>query len=162
MCGLIRKKKTYFCFQVSRSCTADERECYILDHNGYIILSTNEINETGTFFGKHEPSVMKHLVEAEIFREIAIYDYQALCIREETVSSDASSLLTVCHKNRFAIENPITISVFNFLIFQPFIYAGNLVKLIFTDLLWSLIRSLLQQTYDLPGVWTSPADDSSK
>lgn len=85
----------FFVFQFSGSCTADERQCYILDHNAYIILSTTELNETGQFFGKREPSVMNDLIEAEIFRKIVIYDYQALCIEAENITSCASSLLTV-------------------------------------------------------------------
>lgn len=53
-------------------------------------MSTNELNDTGIFFGEIEGEVMLKLVDEGFFRKIEIYDYQGLCIEEVAVSSIAS------------------------------------------------------------------------
>ncbi|KAK6642465.1 hypothetical protein RUM43_003967 [Polyplax serrata] len=76
-------------------CHSDARECYILDHNGYIVVSSKSVNETGHFFGEFESSVMSHLIKIGIYHEKVIYDYQGLCIEEIAVTNNANFLSTV-------------------------------------------------------------------
>lgn len=69
-----------------KTCLDDQHECYVIDHNGYIVISYN-VNHTGTFFGEHHGDVMATLVEKEIYLAIKVFDYQALCKEKEEVSS---------------------------------------------------------------------------
>lgn len=68
--------------------------CYILDNNGFIVVS-EEISETGKFFGEVEGNVMKMLIQEKVFRKVQIIDYQAICLREDESTSHASLLITV-------------------------------------------------------------------
>lgn len=77
-------------------------DCYVIDNNGYIIISINhdllpdDISEVGKFFGEIQGDVMQALVDMQVFEMITVYDYQALC--EEfsvTKESAANSILTV-------------------------------------------------------------------
>jgi hypothetical protein len=68
--------------------------CYILDNNGFIVVS-EEISETGKFFGEVEGNTMNMLIKEKVFRKVHIIDYQAICLRENESSSHASFLITV-------------------------------------------------------------------
>ncbi|KAJ6647712.1 Voltage-dependent calcium channel subunit alpha-2/delta-3, partial [Pseudolycoriella hygida] len=62
-----------------RSCKDDRQDCYVIDNNGYIVLSERE-NDTGKFFGEVEGAVMESMTEdLEIFKVITVYDLQGLC-----------------------------------------------------------------------------------
>lgn len=77
------------------SCTTIELDCYIIDGNGYVVVSENR-NDTGRFFGELEGAIMEAMVSKNIFRRIPMFDYQSLCFEElNGENSDASSLLTV-------------------------------------------------------------------
>jgi hypothetical protein len=56
---------------------------------------SEEISETGKFFGEVEGNAMKMLIQEKIFRRIHIIDYQAICLRENESKSHASFLITV-------------------------------------------------------------------
>ncbi|XP_018912174.2 LOW QUALITY PROTEIN: voltage-dependent calcium channel subunit alpha-2/delta-3 [Bemisia tabaci] len=76
------------------SCTTIELDCYIIDGNGYVVVSENR-NDTGRFFGELEGAIMEAMVSKNIFRRIPMFDYQSLCFEElNGENSDASSLLT--------------------------------------------------------------------
>lgn len=77
-----------------KTCNTDEHECYVVDNNAYVVLSEN-LNDTGRFFGEIEGAVMDAMVEKNIFKSIDVYDYQALCKEDVESSSDAHSLLHV-------------------------------------------------------------------
>lgn len=53
----------------------------MIDNNGYIIVSENS-SDTGRFFGDVEWRAMLELVELQIYKNITVYDYQAVCIKE--------------------------------------------------------------------------------
>lgn len=53
-------------------------DCYVIDNNGYIILS-EDADDTGRFFGEVQPIAMKTLVLLEEFKQILVYDFQAVC-----------------------------------------------------------------------------------
>lgn len=68
----------------------------MLDDNGYIIIS-NDLQETGYFFGRVRPDIMDQLVEEEIYKITTMYDYQGLCPEGQETTNPASRLMTVCY-----------------------------------------------------------------
>lgn len=79
-----------------RSCADNTVKCFVIDNNGYVILS-NEPNDIGVFFGEIEGSVMYKLMEQKVFKNMSIYDFQAMCKIDEIDNStnDGNILLTV-------------------------------------------------------------------
>lgn len=71
-------------------------KCFVVDNNGYIVLSKEE-EDIGVFFGEIEGSVMHKLMEQRVFKNMTIYDFQAMCKIEENdnSTSDGNVLLTV-------------------------------------------------------------------
>lgn len=53
----------------------DDKDCYILDNNGYVVISTR-VHETGRFFGEVNGAIMKRLLEENVYRRVVVYDYQ--------------------------------------------------------------------------------------
>lgn len=79
------------------TCASDNIKCIVIDNNGYIVLSKDS-EEVGTFFGEGYGAILEILLERNIFQNTTIYDFQAMCKNEkdESQTSDAESLLTVC------------------------------------------------------------------
>lgn len=69
-------------------------DCYILDNNGYIIVSENH-NDTGRFFGEIDGAIMESMLDNKTFDKITMYDFQAVCTRVDGANSDSNTLLTV-------------------------------------------------------------------
>lgn len=67
------------CDDCIKTCGDDEQICYVIDNNGYIIISEQNITDTGRFFGEVEQPVMEAMVNVDIFKRITIYDLQGLC-----------------------------------------------------------------------------------
>lgn len=61
-----------------KTCASEELDCYILDNNGFIIISEKH-EHTGKFFGEIDGTIMDSLVQDKIFRKITIVDYQGAC-----------------------------------------------------------------------------------
>lgn len=76
------------------NCASDDFECFVLDDNGYVIVSP-DISETGRFFGEVRGMLMHHLVKERVFKVITIYDYQAICFHSKDTQNFAITLLTV-------------------------------------------------------------------
>ncbi|XP_042195431.1 voltage-dependent calcium channel subunit alpha-2/delta-3 isoform X2 [Callorhinchus milii] len=76
----------------SISCDDDTINCYLIDNNGFILVSEN-YDETGTFFGEVEGAVMNKLLLMGSFKRITLYDYQAMCRASTDNSDSAHSLL---------------------------------------------------------------------
>uniref|UniRef100_A0A3P8UK46 Calcium channel, voltage dependent, alpha2/delta subunit 3 n=1 Tax=Cynoglossus semilaevis TaxID=244447 RepID=A0A3P8UK46_CYNSE len=74
------------------SCDNDDINCYLIDNNGFILVS-EEHSQTGLFFGEVEGAVMSKLLQMGSFRRITLYDYQALC-REYAGTSDSARTLS--------------------------------------------------------------------
>uniref|UniRef100_A0A3P9C1H0 Calcium channel, voltage dependent, alpha2/delta subunit 3 n=1 Tax=Maylandia zebra TaxID=106582 RepID=A0A3P9C1H0_9CICH len=76
----------------SISCDNEDINCYLIDNNGFILV-TEEQSQTGLFFGEVEGAVMNKLLQMGSFKRITLYDYQALC-REYAGSSDSARTLS--------------------------------------------------------------------
>ncbi|XP_046662235.1 voltage-dependent calcium channel subunit alpha-2/delta-4-like isoform X2 [Homalodisca vitripennis] len=74
-------------------CSSDTIDCYVIDGNGYIVVSENR-EETGTFFGVKEGAIMEDMTSKKIFRKIPMFDYQAICFEVTHYNNAADVLLT--------------------------------------------------------------------
>ncbi|XP_066527450.1 voltage-dependent calcium channel subunit alpha-2/delta-3 [Hoplias malabaricus] len=70
------------------SCDNEDIKCYLIDNNGFILVS-EDYSQTGLFFGEVEGAVMNKLLLMGSFKRITLYDYQALC-KEFAGSSDSA------------------------------------------------------------------------
>lgn len=61
-----------------RNCAAKELDCYVLDNNGFIILSENN-DHTGKFFGQVDGTIMDSLVQDRIYKKVPVQDFQGAC-----------------------------------------------------------------------------------
>ncbi|EDW47764.1 GM21490 [Drosophila sechellia] len=75
------------------ACAVDDKDCYILDNNGYVIISTR-VHETGRFFGEVNGAIMKRLLEENVYRQVTVYDYQAVCFESKNDNNASSMLLS--------------------------------------------------------------------
>lgn len=67
------------------NCSHEWIDCYLLDQNGYVILSDAH-NNTGQFMGTQDGAVMLSMVSQGLYNPVDIYDYQAWC--RERVSNN--------------------------------------------------------------------------
>ncbi|KAM8713318.1 hypothetical protein ACLKA7_013609 [Drosophila subpalustris] len=75
------------------ACAVDDKDCYILDNNGFVIISTR-VHETGRFFGEINGAIMKRLVEEKVYKRVVVYDYQAVCFESKTDVNASNTLLS--------------------------------------------------------------------
>ncbi|KAK0135862.1 Voltage-dependent calcium channel subunit alpha-2/delta-3 [Merluccius polli] len=94
----------------SISCESEDINCYLIDNNGFILV-TEEISQTGLFFGEVEGAVMNKLLQMGSFKRITLYDYQARC-REYAGSSDSARTLL----NPFSVVRWLLTEVIIFLL----------------------------------------------
>ncbi|XP_052465352.1 voltage-dependent calcium channel subunit alpha-2/delta-3 isoform X2 [Carassius gibelio] len=73
------------------SCDNEDIKCYLIDNNGFILVS-EDTSQTNLFFGEVEGAVMNKLLLMGSFKKINLYDYQALC-KEFVGSSDSARTL---------------------------------------------------------------------
>uniref|UniRef100_A0A8D8WFM7 Voltage-dependent calcium channel subunit alpha-2/delta-4 n=1 Tax=Cacopsylla melanoneura TaxID=428564 RepID=A0A8D8WFM7_9HEMI len=106
------------CRDCSESCSSDELDCYVIDGNGYVIISENN-DHTGLFFGEMEGAIMESMVFKNIFRKIRIFDYQAMCYKHSNTTSTASFL-----------SHPVS-------------HISSLIKWAFFKVLWVIAQSLV-------------------
>uniref|UniRef100_A0A671YM69 Calcium channel, voltage dependent, alpha2/delta subunit 3 n=1 Tax=Sparus aurata TaxID=8175 RepID=A0A671YM69_SPAAU len=86
----------------SISCDNEDINCYLIDNNGFILV-TEEQSQTGLFFGEVEGAVMNKLLQMGSFKRITLYDYQALC-KEYAGSSDSARTLSDVSDTTFLLE----------------------------------------------------------
>ncbi|XP_055078648.1 voltage-dependent calcium channel subunit alpha-2/delta-4-like [Periophthalmus magnuspinnatus] len=75
------------------SCESADLNCYLVDNNGFIVLS-KERDEVGRFFGEVDGSVMASLLKMGMYKKISLYDYQAMCKNIHHHHSSARPLLS--------------------------------------------------------------------
>ena len=78
----------------AKNCESPDLECYVIDNNGFIVISEQKEN-TGKFFGEVDGTIFDGLIQHKIFSPIQIYDYQAICLEMADDGSAASIMLTV-------------------------------------------------------------------
>ncbi|XP_070491988.1 voltage-dependent calcium channel subunit alpha-2/delta-3 isoform X2 [Chironomus tepperi] len=100
------------------SCFSDEFECFVIDDNGYVIIS-DDIADTGRFFGEIRGAAMRKLIDNKVYQPVKIYDYQAICFINKDSASLASKLVA------------------------PFKYIWTLFKIITTHLIWLYLSVLV-------------------
>ncbi|XP_032667420.1 voltage-dependent calcium channel subunit alpha-2/delta-3 isoform X2 [Odontomachus brunneus] len=71
-----------------KNCASEELDCYILDNNGFIIISERH-EHTGKFFGEIDGTIMDSLVQDRIYRKVTVIDYQGTCSPQESHQSSA-------------------------------------------------------------------------
>merc|ERR1719461_514863 len=75
------------------SCKNESIECYVLDNNGFVVISEDP-NNIGKFFGEIDGTILNSLEQNHVFKKIKIYDYQAICLENADDGSPASIILT--------------------------------------------------------------------
>ncbi|XP_041460699.1 voltage-dependent calcium channel subunit alpha-2/delta-3-like isoform X2 [Lytechinus variegatus] len=75
-------------YDCTPSCYNDSVECFLIDNNGYIVVSKDE-GQVGTHFAMYSQNLrlFDKLVSDNIFQEITVVDYQGMCERNFTVSA---------------------------------------------------------------------------
>lgn len=68
-------------------------ECFVLDNNGYVVVSQEPLH-TGQFFGEVRGRIMERLVVEQIYQEVTITDYQAVCFERKKRNSPGNMLQT--------------------------------------------------------------------
>ncbi|KAM5171916.1 voltage-dependent calcium channel subunit alpha-2/delta-4 [Mantella aurantiaca] len=60
------------------SCEDEALNCFLIDNNGFIVVA-REHDQTGIFLGEVDGSLMMQLLNMGVFRQVTLYDYQAMC-----------------------------------------------------------------------------------
>ncbi|XP_073477696.1 voltage-dependent calcium channel subunit alpha-2/delta-4 isoform X5 [Aquarana catesbeiana] len=60
------------------SCEDEALNCFLIDNNGFIVVA-REPEQTGVFLGEVDGSLMTQLLSMGVFRQVTLYDYQAMC-----------------------------------------------------------------------------------
>ncbi|XP_014218432.1 voltage-dependent calcium channel subunit alpha-2/delta-3 isoform X2 [Copidosoma floridanum] len=106
-------------------CNSNVVDCYLIDQNGYIIVSEAHDHDAGKFFGSLDQTapIMRALVNEGVYQAVDIYDYLAVCT-DIQFESEANGLLKT-----------------------PFVWAWKLAS-------WFLARLILfaGDLYDLPAI----------
>ncbi|XP_063239113.1 voltage-dependent calcium channel subunit alpha-2/delta-4 [Bacillus rossius redtenbacheri] len=105
------------CATCTDTCTSGEFDCYILDSNGYVIVSERK-NDTGKFFGEIDGGVFETMKFNGIFKKLRMFDYQSLCFEEILEIMSAANML-----------------------FTPLHHVGWLLDWLLGQVLWFLVQS---------------------
>lgn len=81
-----------------KTCASDELDCYVLDNNGFVILSEST-EHTGKFFGNIDGTIMDSLVQDRIYRRVSLMNYQGLCSDRENPYTAAGDLTARPHRH---------------------------------------------------------------
>ncbi|KAG8188011.1 hypothetical protein JTE90_009887 [Oedothorax gibbosus] len=88
------------CMQSCRyKCRDDELDCFLLDNNGFIIVSEKH-EHTGKFFGEIDYTLFDSMIEIGIYKRVHAFDYQAVCLELDPSFGFAPFLLTPLHHIR--------------------------------------------------------------
>ncbi|ELU02468.1 hypothetical protein CAPTEDRAFT_2293 [Capitella teleta] len=83
------------------TCESAELDCYLLDNNGFVVLSESPL-DVGKFFGEIDGTLMQQLIVNEgsqslgekrgVYEKIELFDYQGICDIIHRGSSGANSI----------------------------------------------------------------------
>jgi hypothetical protein len=59
---------------------------------------SESLKDTGKFFGEVQGNIMEIMVQEDLYRRIRVFDYQAVCFREDGIKNKAPFLFTVSIK----------------------------------------------------------------
>ncbi|XP_069684436.1 voltage-dependent calcium channel subunit alpha-2/delta-3 isoform X2 [Periplaneta americana] len=94
---------TSTCTGCKKTCASEELDCYVLDNNGFIILSESA-DHTGKFFGQIDGTIMDSLVQDRIYKKVAVYDYQGACLDQKSPFSDDATRLSPLQSFRWLLH----------------------------------------------------------
>ena len=77
-----------------KTCTSDDLDCYVLDDNGFIIIS-EKAEHTGQFFGEIDGTIMDSLVQDGIYKKVFVYDHQGSCEDDQSPILDSAFRIQV-------------------------------------------------------------------
>ncbi|ELU15918.1 hypothetical protein CAPTEDRAFT_221382 [Capitella teleta] len=80
-----------------KACKNLQTKCYLLDDGGFIMMSTNEEEDSkviGKFFGETERDVMAHMINTSVFIQNEQYDYQGACQEVRKIASAGTTLIS--------------------------------------------------------------------
>ncbi|XP_017472121.1 PREDICTED: voltage-dependent calcium channel subunit alpha-2/delta-4 isoform X2 [Rhagoletis zephyria] len=75
-----------------RTCASDDLDCYVLDNNGFVIIS-EQGDHSGKFFGQIDGTIMDSLVQDRIYKRVTVNDYQGICSDADNPYTAASASL---------------------------------------------------------------------
>ncbi|XP_021369927.1 voltage-dependent calcium channel subunit alpha-2/delta-3-like [Mizuhopecten yessoensis] len=73
------------------TCRDNRVNCYLLDNNGYVMMSKDP-NEIGGFFGDADGgTMMREMINRHLFEEINFKDYQGMCESSDSGEDESSA-----------------------------------------------------------------------
>ncbi|GFQ67871.1 hypothetical protein TNCT_305321 [Trichonephila clavata] len=95
---------TSMCMQNCRyRCRDEELDCFLLDNNGFIIVSEKH-EHTGKFFGEIDYTLFDSMIETGIYKKVRAFDYQAICLELDPTFGFSPYLLTPFHHIRTVLN----------------------------------------------------------
>ncbi|XP_065212040.1 voltage-dependent calcium channel subunit alpha-2/delta-3 isoform X2 [Planococcus citri] len=112
-----------------KKCSSEDLDCYILDDNGFIIISERP-EHAGQFFGETDGTIMDSLVQDGIYKKVFVYDHQATCEDNQSPILDSASSI-------FPFKS--ILSLMNWFIMQLFWFISKLspYHLLFPEVIYS-------------------------
>lgn len=126
------------------TCASDEFECFVLDDNGYVIIADPREGPSfvGKFFGEIRGGQMRKMITENIYQEVKVYDYQAICFINKDSANLASTLIAV-NLERLAF----TAQIFTDFYFQPFKFVWSLFRVVAKHMFWLYLSLLVDNSY---------------
>lgn len=92
-----------------RTCASDDLDCYVLDNNGFVIIS-EQSEQSGKFFGQIDGTIMDSLVQDRIYKRVTVNDYQGVCSDSDNPYTAASTSLQPHRVSTFLMKYLVSLS----------------------------------------------------